>query len=96
MSHTDDKEIDEEFFKITDINANETIFDELKTTELGFRTMNPCDHRLWPTGRGVYVNSARTQSILINEEDHVSAISKEMNSDFGKFSRITTKNLFLT
>lgn len=82
---TDDKEIDGEFYKITDVKENESIFGELEKSGIGFWSLNPQEHILWPTGRGLYVNCARTQSILINEQEHLRFISKEMNGDFGKF-----------
>lgn len=50
--------------------------------------MNPQNHVHWPIGRGLYVNCARTQSILINEEEHLRFISKEMNGDFGMFVKL--------
>lgn len=79
----DDNEIDGEFYKITDVRENEPIFDELQKSGLGFRSMDPQDHALWPIGRAVYVNGARTQSILINEEEHLRFVSKQTNGDFG-------------
>lgn len=54
--------------------------------------MNPHDHILWPTGRGLYINCARTQSILINEQEHLRFVSKEMNGDFGKL--LTFRKLY--
>lgn len=51
--------------------------------------MNPEDHNLWPTGRALYVNGARTQSILINEEEHLRFTSKEMNGEFGSYYPFT-------
>lgn len=85
-TRADDKEIEGEFYKISDIKENEPIFGELQTTGIGFRSIDPEQHVLWPTGRGLYVNCARTQSILINEEEHLRFISKEMNGDFGMYS----------
>lgn len=82
---TDDKEIDGEFYKISDVKENEPIFEELQKNGIGFRSMNPQHHILWPIGRGLYINCNRTQSILINEQEHLRFISKEMNGDFGKF-----------
>ncbi|XP_031621141.1 arginine kinase-like [Contarinia nasturtii] len=79
----DDKEIDGEFYKISDITENEPIFMELQTNGIGFRSMKPHEHTLWPTGRGLYINCARTQSILINEQEHLRFISKEKNGNFG-------------
>lgn len=84
-TRADDKEIEGEFYKISDITETEPIFDELQTSGLGFRSLNSDEHFLWPTGRGIYVNCARTQSILINEEEHLRFICKEMNGDFGMF-----------
>lgn len=84
-TRADDKEIEGEFYKISDITETEPIFDELQKSGLGFRSLNPNEHFLWPTGRGIYVNCARTQSILINEEEHLRFICKEMNGDFGMF-----------
>ncbi|XP_055314171.1 protein-arginine kinase-like [Sitodiplosis mosellana] len=51
--------------------------------------MSPQEHTLWPIGRAIYINIARTQSILINEQEHLRFISKEMNGDFG----VVYKNL---
>lgn len=84
-SRIDDKEIDGEFYKISDVTENEPIFMELQSNGIGFRSMNPHDHTLWPTGRGLYINGARTQSILINEQEHLRFISKEQNGQFGDF-----------
>lgn len=84
-TRTDDQEIDGEFYKITDVKENEPIFEDLLKTGLGFQSMLPNDHRSWPIGRGLYINCARTQSILINEEEHLRFVSKEMSNDFGKF-----------
>lgn len=68
------------------MKENEPIFEELQKSGIGFSSMNPQEHALWPTGRGIYVNCNRTQSILINEHEHLRFIAKEMNGDFGKFS----------
>lgn len=86
----DNNEIDGEFYKITDVKENEPIFDELQRSGLGFRSMNSEDHNLWPIGRALYVNGARTQSILINECEHLRFVSKEMNGDLGQNQSIFT------
>lgn len=85
-TQTDDKEIDGEFYKITDVKDNEPIWLELQRCGLGFWSMNSQEHILWPTGRGIYINCARTQSILINEQEHLRFVSKELNGDFGNYS----------
>lgn len=71
----DVSEIDGEFYKISDVKEDEPIFNELQKTGLGFRTMDAKEHTFWPTGRALYVNGARTQSILINEDEHLRFIS---------------------
>lgn len=76
--------IDGSFYKITDVKEGEPIFDELKTSGLGFESMNAADHRHWPVGRGLHVNGARNLSILINERDHVRVISSQKNGGFGR------------
>lgn len=75
--------IDGAFYKITDVKEDEPIFDELKSLELGFGTMNAGEHRHWPIGRGLYVNGSRNLSILINEQDHLRFVSSQTNGDFG-------------
>lgn len=93
----DDKEINGEFYKISDVKENEPIFSELQTNGIGFRSMKPDDHTLWPIGRAIYINNgARTQSILINEHEHLRFISKEMDGDFGKFSTKVDIKCFAT
>ena len=95
-NQTDDKEIEGEFYKISDVKENEPIFGELQTNGIGFRSMKPDEHTLWPIGRAIYINNgARTQSILINEQEHLRFISKEMNGDFGKFSTEVDINALL-
>lgn len=84
-TRSDDKEIDGEFYKISDVKENEPIFEELQRSGIGFQSMNPEEHTLWPTGRALYVNCSRTQSILINEQEHLRFVSKDMNGNFGKF-----------
>lgn len=79
----DDSEIDGEFYKITDVKEDEPIFNELQSNGLGFRSMNAQDHVFWPTGRALYVNGARTQSILINEDEHLRFISIDASGDLG-------------
>lgn len=81
--------IDGAFYKITDVNEDEPIFDELKSSELGFGTMNAEKHRYWPIGRGLYVNGSRNLSILINEQDHLRFVSSQTNGDFGNVNPIT-------
>lgn len=75
--------IDGAFYKITEVTEDEPIFDELKTSELGFGSMNAVEHRHWPIGRGLYVNGGRNLSILINEQDHLRFISLQKSGDFG-------------
>lgn len=82
---TDDNDIDGEFYKISDVKENERIFSELQQNSVGFRSMKPQEHVLWPVGRGLFVNCSRTQSLLINEKEHLCFISKEMGADFGEF-----------
>lgn len=45
--------------------------------------MNAQEHAFWPTGRGLYVNGARTESILINEDEHLRFISIDESGDLG-------------
>lgn len=85
-TRNDDKDIEGEFYKISDVKENEPIFADLQRSGIGFRSMNPKEHTLWPVGRGLYINCNRTQSILINEQEHLRFISKELNGDFGKFA----------
>lgn len=73
------------FYKITDVNETEPIFGELKSSELGFGSMDAAEHRHWPIGRGLYVNGGRNLSILINENDHLRFVSSLKGGDFGKF-----------
>lgn len=40
--------------------------------------------RFWPTGRGVFVNEAKTFAIWCNEEDHLRFISMEQGGDLSK------------
>lgn len=89
---TDDNEIDGEFYKITDVKENEPIFDELKENGLGFWSMKSEHHHLWPTGRAIYINGARTQSILINESEHLRFISKEMNGHLGEYLNSSSRS----
>lgn len=87
--------IDGAFYKITDVKEDEPIFDELKSSKLGFETMNAAKHRNWPIGRGLYVNGCRNLSILINEQDHLRFISSQTNGDFGKqFLFLVERNRF--
>lgn len=79
----DVSEIDGEFYKITDVKEDEPIFNELQKSGLGFRSMNAQEHAFWPTGRAIYVNGARTQSILINEDEHLRFISIDESGDLG-------------
>lgn len=65
------------------MKEDEPIFNELQTSGLGFRSMNAKEHAFWPTGRAIYVNGARTQSILINEDEHLRFISIDGTGDFG-------------
>lgn len=67
------------------MKETEPIFDDLRKFGLGFQSMNPNDHRLWPIGRGLYINCARTQSILINEDEHLRFVCAELNDDFGLY-----------
>lgn len=80
-----DEEMDGEFYKITDVKETEPIFNDLQKTGLGFQSMDANDHRFWPIGRGLYINCVRTQSILINEEEHLHFVCAEMNDDFGLY-----------
>lgn len=75
--------IDGAFYKITDVKEDEPIFAELKSSELGFESMNAAEHHNWPIGRGLYVNGSRNLSVLINEQDHLRFISSQNNGDFG-------------
>lgn len=67
------------------MKENEPIFEELQKSGIGFRSMNPQEHTLWPIGRALFINCSRNQSILINEQEHLRFVSKDMNGDFGKF-----------
>lgn len=81
----DVSEIDGEFYKITDVKEDEPIFTELQKSGLGFRSMDAKQHAFWPTGRALYVNGTRTQSILINEDEHLRFISIDKSGDLGRY-----------
>lgn len=81
------------FYKMFDVKENETIFVELTSNRIGFESMDTAKHRFWPTGRGLYVNGARTMSILINEKDHLCFVSTQSNGDFGEYKRNQRKLL---
>lgn len=66
------------------MRQNEPIYDDLQKRGIGFRSLNANDHRLWPSGRGLYVNAARTQAILVNEDDHLRFICKESSGEYGE------------
>lgn len=76
--------IDGEFYKIIDVKENEQIFEDLEKNRIGFSSMDGKSHRLWPVGRGLFVNGKRTLSILINESDHLHFVSCQHSGDFGK------------
>ncbi|EDW17346.2 arginine kinase [Drosophila mojavensis] len=40
--------------------------------------------RFWPTGRGIFINRARTFLVWVNEEDHIRIISMERGGDLGR------------
>ena len=53
-------------------------------------------NRDWPSGRGIYHNSAKTFLVWINEEDELRIISMQKGGDIKSvFSRLTTAIMFL-
>ena len=52
--------------------------------------------RDWPSGRGVFMNRAKTFLVWINEEDHLRIISMEPGADVASvFERLTRGAAFL-
>jgi len=40
--------------------------------------------RLWPLGRGIFINRTRTFLVWVNEEDHIRVISMEKSGNLGR------------
>lgn len=48
--------------------------------------------KFWPSGRGVYINEAKTFAVWCNEEDHLRFVSVEKGGNFSKSSSIFCLN----
>lgn len=51
--------------------------------------------RYWPTGRGIFVNDAKTFAVWCNEEDHLRFISLEQGGSLREFSHLCRNHRFI-
>lgn len=51
--------------------------------------------RFWPTGRGIFINDAKTFAVWCNEEDHLRFISKGQGGSLRKFHNPRRNHRFI-